>query len=241
MTSDESSPQAAPPAPRSQSSLSRADWLRLASGFSKLLWSIPLGLFLFTGAIRVHWAPLIQVPSYLMAAALYCWGILTLRKTPSLTSKWRQTLHLSLVLGVLLFYFAPFIYWWERRPMIDHLAINVFAFLFAVTWILWLINALAEAIATRLEDKVFFIETRLCRWSVGLFMILPVLTFWVMSTWRASRYGIPLSQFIQDLLFVRQAYWLFAAFILPLTLTLTMVWKTRKRILTQVIAEGNQS
>ncbi len=241
MTSDQPTQVAAPEAIDLPSSLTRADWLRMASGFSKLLWSIPLGLLLFTGAISLRWPPLIQLPSYIVAAALYFWGLLILRKVTPFSPAWSHSLRMALLLGFLLFYFSPFIYWWERRPLIDHLSVNVFALVFTVTWILWTINTLVEVISNQLNDKVFMIEARLCRWSVGLFMIIPLLVFLILSTLRASQHGVPLAQFLHNLLYARHAYLLFAGFVMPMTLTLTMIWRTKKRSIAQVIAEENRS
>ncbi len=217
------------------------DWIHLASGFSRLLWSVPAGLFLFTGAIEFRWPHFIQLPSYILAAGLYFWGIVILLKVKAPSPAWKRSLRTAAVLGLLLFYFAPFIYWWERQPDIDHLAVNVFAMAFTLTWILWTLNDLAERVSLQLQDIVLLIEARLCRWSVLLFMTAPLLAFFVYAVFGATRFGIPLGHFLADARYLPYAHLVLALFILPLTLTLAITWKTKQRALAQVITGGSQS
>ncbi len=205
------------------------DWVALGSGFSRLLWSIPIGLLLFSGMLEFRFFNLFRLPSYVIAVMLYCWGLMVLLKASPPTSRWRRLIRVSFVLAVLLLYFAPFLYWWQWRPAADHFAVNIFAMLFTITFLLWTLNQLVEEIAYYLCDGVFLAEARLCRWSVALFMFAPLMAYFVHGLWNAARYSLPLGQYIDAVRFLPFAHWILAMFILPLTLTLTMVWKAKSR------------
>ncbi len=205
------------------------DWIALGSGFTRLWWSIPIGLLLFSGALEFRIFDLLRLPSYVIAVGLYCWGLVILLRASPPTARWRRLIRVSFVLALLLLYFAPFLYWWQWRPASDHFAVNIFAMLFTISFLLWTLNQLVEEIAYFLHDGVFLAEARLCRWSVALFMFAPLMAYFIHGVWNATRYGLPLGQYIDAVRFLPFAHWILAMFILPLTLTLTMVWKVKSR------------
>ncbi len=228
-----------PDVPAAQA-IEERDWVLLAMGFTRILWSIPLGLMLFTGMISVRLTQFFQLPSYVLGGVLYFWGIITLTRVHGLSAAWRRFLMLGVFLAFLLFYFGPFVFWWMRRPATDHFAINLFGLAFSFIWLLWVVNRLAEEVAARLGDVVFIIETRLCRWSVVGFMGLPLLVYTSYVTLSAARLDQPLSTLILDLRYIPYIHWIFAAIILPLTLTLTILWKTRQCALRQLVPAGSR-
>jgi hypothetical protein len=217
------------------------DWVHLASGFSQLMWSISIGLLLFVRVLHFTPANIIQLPSYVFAAGLHFFGILTLFRAPALTAAWRRQLWLGLCLSLLLFYLAPFVYWWMRKPDIDHLTVNVFALLFAVIWVLRGINRLAEEFAKAIDDREFIIEAMLCRWSVMSFMAIPLSVYFIYSIYHTGTGTATLSYFIEGAPYLPYAHWIFALFILPLTLTLTIAWKAKHRAMRELINQATPS
>ncbi len=211
--------------------LSRKDLLGLARGFSRILWSIPLGFFLFTGAMDFALSIYFRLPSYIIAVILCMWGLAGLRRIHSLGRTWVRYLNMALLLTVILIYFAPFIYWWIRHPEGNHFVVNLMAMILAVTWLLWIVNRLAEEVATALHDRYYLIECRLCGWSVVAFMAMPLVVYFGHSMLQAVRHEIPLYYVLENIRRIRHAPWLFALLLLPLTLTVAIAWKTKERAL----------
>lgn len=207
------------------------EWVTIASGFSRILWSIPAGLFFFTGVLEVAWARYFHLPSYVLAAGLYYWGLAALHRLPAITPVFNRLVRSGILFAFLLVYFAPFVYWWRLQPTGDHFVVNVFALFMAITCILWNVNRLAEEVAKCLEDRVFQIEARLCGWSVIALMGAPMAVYFAYGTIRARLLDVPLYVFIENLRFMPLAHWIFAGFLLPLTLTLAISWKTQRRAL----------
>jgi hypothetical protein len=205
------------------------DLLGVARGFSRILWSIPLGLFLFTRAMDFAISLYFRLPSYIIAVCLCFWGLTALRRITPFSRAWARYLRMSFLLVFLLLYFAPFIYWWTRHPAGDHFVINLFGMVLAATWLLWAINRMAQEVALALRDRVFFIESRLCGWSVLAFMFAPLLVYAVYVSVRAAREDMPLFHIIEGLRFIAYAQWILALMLLPLTLTIAIAWKTKER------------
>ena len=218
----------APPAP----ALSPTDLLGLAQGFSRILWSIPLGLFLFTGAMDFAVSLYFRLPSYIVAVLLFLWGLLRLRRVHSMSRQWTHYLHVAFLLVILLIYFSPFVYWWTHFPEGDHFVINLFGMLLAATWLLWSINRLAGEVASALQDRFFLIECRLSGWAVQALMSAPVFLYFVYATLYAGRADIPLHRTLEDLRYLPYIQWYFALVLLPLTLTIAIAWKTKERAFT---------
>lgn len=217
------------------------DLLRLANGFSRLLWSIPFGLFLFTGTMDFAFGQFFRLPTYIFAVLLFYWGLTALHRVTPLSPAWKRYIRLALVLSFLMLYFAPFIFWWKRQPEQNHFAMNLFALLLAVTWMMWLVNKLAEEVAIALEDRVFLIETRLCGWAVLGFLLVPLSGFILYAMTISVRQGIPLFHIIEEIRFVSHLHWLLAFVLLPLTLTVSIAWKTKERAMEILKARADQS
>lgn len=209
--------------------LAPKDLLAVARGFSRITWSIPLGLFLFTRAMDFAVSLYFRLPSYIIAVGLCYWGLIALRQVNPISHAWQRHLRIAFLLVFLLLYFSPFVYWWTLHPHGNHFVVNLFGMLLSATWLMWTINNLAGEVALALEDRMFLIESKLCGWAVLVLMAAPLLLYFAYASFHASREEIALYLVIQDLRFLPYAQWIFALLILPITLTLAIAWKTKEQ------------
>lgn len=207
------------------------DWLRVARGFSCVLWSIPLGLFLSTGAVDLAASRYFRLPTYIFAVILFLWGLILLHRVPRISRRWNRYLRQGFMLVLLLIYFAPFIHWWSLHPQTNHFMINVFGMALATAWLLWMINRLSGEVAAALQNRILLIESRLCGWAVGTFMITPMLLYFTYALIEAARRNVSLYWIILDLRHFPLATFILALLLLPLTLTIAIAWKTKEQAL----------
>ncbi|NKB22859.1 MAG: hypothetical protein GKR87_00360 [Kiritimatiellae bacterium] len=213
-----------------KNSLSREKSIRLAKGFSRLLWGMILSLILFTGLVKIDLLSHLRLPIFVVGMLLVYWGIALLCMSSSITPKWSFHTRITLSIVFLQIYFIPFLYWWKQMPFVTYYILNMAAFLFSVTFVLFWVNLLAGEVARALDDKTFFIESRISGWSVLFLMVLPISLFFFYCIYASVRHSTSLySEIIQTYYYLPR--WIYALFFLPLTLTLMIIWKTKKRCL----------
>jgi hypothetical protein len=211
--------------------------LRAARGFSCLFWGIPLGLLLFSsrtvgfgGAISIRAFSAIRLPTYILAVVVMYIGVIYLSRAGNLTRSWARYARKALFLLFLLMYFAPFFHWWDRMPHETFFTVNVLAFVFCTVWVLYVLNQLAGLAGVALDDDTFYIEAKLCGWSVVLLMLLPFAGIVIYALQASLRFKSSLytefSQVYRDL-----PPWMFPLFLLPFTLTMASTWKAKETCL----------
>ncbi len=218
-----------------------SDLLALMRGFSRVLWSIPIGLLLFTGMLDLAINRFIRLPTYVISTLLFFWGLMALYRVRPLSPAWSRYLRLAFVLTLLLIYFSPFIYWWMRLPFQDHFAINLLALMLAITWLLWIVNRLAEEVAGAMRDRVFLIEARLCRWSVLAIILVPLSGYVVYALAMNIVHGMAITHILQNMRYLPHVHWMLALILLPMTLTISIAWKAKECALSILKAQADQS
>jgi hypothetical protein len=220
-----------------------AAWLEVAHGFARLVWSLPLLLFLLTGAVQFPQFPLFRLPSYTFAVIIALWGLAALRRARSADPSWNRRIRRTQALCLLLLYFAPFMQWWIHLPMVDHLTLNIYGLTITCIMLLWNLCRLAELVAVHLDNRTFFIEARLCGIAVLALLLVPVLGFQVYALGLAVVYGMPLHQSTIILPYLPWAGAIFALMLVPFSLTIAIAWKAKESAYRQLkaLAEVNEA
>jgi hypothetical protein len=222
---------------------------RLVRGLSLLFWGLPIALVVCVQTARGDWfRPLGVFPS-LLASGLLLYALVLLGRFQKQERPWTGALDRARVLAVINLGLSPFLYWWNRIPehplfsiMIDLSMLCGLAFLF-------LLNPLINRLAAMLPDETLRQETKLftdinCYFVLG---IVLVLTAYLMS--REFDPGLPariLGWFMQVLPLGRQGnafvqildragMWLLLFLVLlPLAMTMALIWKVKEVILASV-------
>jgi len=223
-TEEEIEAQALPAA-----TLSQRDWIVLSRGFSRIFWVFPLAILLSFHIVRIHASPFIRLPGYVLAVLLLYWGVTALYRIPLPRPRWRTWLGRAMLLIFMMLYFAPFVYWNQRQPGTDHYLVNFFALVGCAIWFMALLNRFMEEIAIVLDDPVFIMESRLCRWSVLLFSATPFFTASGLAIILAVRHHTSVSFEALQMIQRPISYWVQALALLPYTLTALLCWKTKEK------------
>lgn len=220
--------------------LSAAQLLCASRGFSCIFWGIPLGLLLFSsqsagfhGAVSIRAVSGLRLPSYVLASLITYIGIIYLYRAGPLTLRWMKTVRLALLFVFLQLYFAPFYHWWDRMPHESFFMLNVLGLLASVIAWLFVVNKLAGAVGLAINDDIFYVEAKLCSWSVLALMAFPFVSIAGYGLVSGLRNG---SSLYLELVQVSQQFprWIYALFLLPFMLTMATTWKAKECCLHQL-------
>jgi len=209
------------------SELTSKEWLLMARGFSRMLWSLPLGLFSLSGALHLTALPTLRMPLYLLSLMICLWGLMALRKVPIRSAGWQRARRHGFILIALMVYLAPFVDWWRQEPQIDHLALNVLALVVVCAVLLRVICLLVAELAAYLQERVYEAEARLCGWLALLLIAAPVIGFGLYAAAQSAVYGFSIHQGWVGLLFIPHIRLIFAGMLMPVAFTFALAWKTK--------------
>jgi hypothetical protein len=210
---------------------------RLARGLSALFWGLPAALLVSVETARADWLRPLGLMPLLAINTLLLYGLWQMADFQRQERPWRLALDRAGLLALVNLGLCPFVYWHNRLPAEAFFGYAVMVLELAGVLLLFNVNLVLLRLAAMLPDETLRHETRqftsLNRWllvlllffSAGFFLLtnlpqppLPVgrLLFW------ASRFS--------DLLLV-------FFILLPLAMTMALIWKTKEVILDAVFGK----
>jgi hypothetical protein len=221
-----------PPSPELLRSLGR-----LVRGLSALFWGLPIALIACFYTARTEELRNFNVFPAMVSTGLLVFGVWQLGDFQRQERVWRHALDRGLVSSLVVFFFSPFLFWWSRDPenhfflgMVIALAISGLFFLAFLNIILQRLGAMLPDEALRLETKQFTV------WNLNILLalfILGVTHFAIgrvrdLPLWVAQIpfFSEPTSQYFQ--------WFLLMLALLPLAMTMALLWKTKEVILDSV-------
>ena len=207
---------------------------RLVRGLSALFWGLPITLIVCFHAAKADSLKTFGIVPPLVTTGLLAYGLWQLGDFQKQERVWRTALDRAQLLSLLNFGLSPFLYWWNKIPanpfflaMVMLLTISALLFLGSVNLVLRRLGAMLPDETLRLETKQFttlnlnllFATFLLALAYVGL-GLLHTLPLWL---------GIIVS------VIERSSLWfLIVLVLLPLAMTMALLWKTKEVILDNV-------
>jgi len=220
-----------PPNPELMRSLGK-----LVRGLSALFWGLPVAL-----VVCFHTAKADDLRGYAILPPMICtgllvYGLLQLTEFQPQERVWRSALDRAILLSMLLFGLSPFLFWWNRVQ--TNLFFWVMVLLLAFSGLLFLValNLVLQRLAAMLPDEALRHETRQFT-SLNLNLLLA--TVLLVGFFTALRQFSTLPQWLRNLEFAvqRGSFWLLVLLVLlPLALTMALLWKTKEVILEGIFA-----
>jgi hypothetical protein len=222
---------------------------RLVRGLSLLFWALPIALVVSVQTAKGDWFRPLGVLPPLLAGGLLFYPLLLLGRFQPQERPWMGALERARVIGLINVGLAPFLFWWNRIPgnalfglMIDASMLSGLAFLF-------LLNALIQRLASILPDETLRQEAKLFtdinRYFVVALMVLlagylvavridpglPAKVLgWFMQAIPLGTQGNAILQILD-----RAGMWLLLMLVLlPLAMTMALIWKVKEVILGSV-------
>jgi hypothetical protein len=208
---------------------------KLARGLSAVFWGLPVGLILcFSAAARSELQrPLGLIPA-LFALGLMLYGLQLMGDFQKQERPWRLALDRARLLALVNLGLCPFLYWRNRLPeqplffwSVALLGVSGLLFLYNLNFVLVRLAAMLPDETLRHEARQF---TALNRGLLGVMTILAVFYYLLP---RIPHLPLPLIMF--HIILMRYGIWaLIPLMILPLAMTMALLWKTKEVILESV-------
>jgi hypothetical protein len=207
---------------------------RLVRGLSVLFWGLPLTLLVCVRTSVSEWLRPLGVLPPIAATALLLYGLVQLSYFQRQERVWVHSLDRAKVLGIINLGLSPFVFWWNQLPGVPLYYLAVAVLMLSGLLFLFNLNFVLQRLAAMLPDETLRIETRFFT-SFNLYLLLTVVCFVAVYVAVQQLEHAPalVSHLIQAIENSRQ--WLLVFLILlPLAMTMTLIWKIKEVVLASV-------
>ncbi len=211
---------------------------RLLRGLSALFWGLPLTLITCVQSAVTEWLrPMGMLPPVIMTGLLY-YGLHELSHFQRQERIWVDALDRTKLFALVNLGLSPFIYWWNQFPGIAFFTQAVLVMAASSLFFLISLNFLLQRLTAMLPDEMLRAETKVFT-QMNLGLIAGLLAAVALYQTLASINELPV--FIIDLLnilYATRRAWLLLLALLPLAMTMTLLWKTKEVVLSSIF--GNR-
>jgi hypothetical protein len=207
---------------------------RLARGLSALFWGLPASLVICAETARADWLRPSGITPALAGTGLLFYGLWQMGDFQKQERPWLTALDRAKLLGLVNFGLCPFLYWQNKmpgQPFFDAavwvLGLSALLFLFNLNVVLKQLGAMLPDETLRHETVLFTIVNR---WLLAVLLLFSAghVAFLHSPRWQ-SAFGA------SAWWFERLGFWTLIFFaLLPLAMTMALLWKTKQVILDSV-------
>lgn len=207
----------------------------LVRGLSALFWGLPLTLLLGARTTLSDWLRPLGILPTAIAAAILVYGLMRVSRFQHSDRTWNAITERAQILSWINLGLCPFLHWWGRLPQVTFFAQVVGILVITGLLFLLTLNQLLARLSAILPDETLKLETQffstLNSYLLGILMIMVA----AYSLFSATQ-TFPLLLAVVE----RTRDWL-ALFmvLLPVALTMTMLWKIKEVILSGVFGADN--
>ncbi len=212
---------------------------KLARGLSALFWGLPAALLVGAETARADWLKPLGFLPVVAVNALLVYGLWQMADFQRQERPWRHALDRARLLALINLGLCPFIYWHNRVP--EEFSFRAVVLLLELSAVLFLfnLNLVLKRLGAMLPDEMLRQETRqfttLNRW------LLVVLLGFAIVVAALAQLPAPLPVVGKLLLWVNRFGSLLLIFfiLLPLAMTMSLIWKIKEIILDAVFGARN--
>jgi hypothetical protein len=207
---------------------------RLVRGLSALFWGLPIALIVCFHTAKAESLKSFGIAPPMVSTALLVYGLWQLGDFQKQERVWRTALDRALILSLINFGLSPFLYWWNKVPSSTFFLISVI--FMAVSGLLFLasLNVVLQRLGAMLPDEALRIEIRQFT-ALNLNLLLATLILAIAYVGLARFDNIPYWLALVFSVVERGSVWfLILMVLLPLAMTMALLWKTKEVILENV-------
>jgi hypothetical protein len=207
---------------------------QLARGLSALFWGLPVTLVICAETARASWLkPLGMLPA-LFGTGLLLYGLWQMGRFQKQERPWRSALDRAKLSGLVNFGLCPFLYWQNKMPGQPFFNAAIFVLILSAIIFLFNLNVVLKQLGAMLPDETLRQETRqftqLNRWLLVALLLSATAYVVVMNDPRLAGKLGDYYAWIN-----RVSFWVLILFaLLPLAMTMALIWKTKEVILDSV-------
>jgi hypothetical protein len=218
-----------PPNPELMRSLGR-----LVRGLSALFWGLPTALVVCFHTAKAEGFKLFGIVPPMACTGLLVYGLWHIGAFQPQERVWRNAVDRALLLSIINFGLSPFLYWHNRVP--SNLFFLAVVLLLTASALLFLtsLNLVLQRLGAMLPDETLRLETRQ---FTALNLNLLLATFILAALFIGLRYLKDVPAWVEALetALERGAFWLLVLLVLlPLAMTMALIWKTKEVILESI-------
>lgn len=207
---------------------------RLVRGLSALFWGLPLSLLVCVQTAKTDWLSAFKILPPLVTTGLLLYGLLQMGSFQKQERPWRSALDRARFFALVNFGLSPFVYWWNQVPAQPLFRNSVSVLALSALLFLLSLNVVLRRLGEMLPDEALRFETRqYTAFNRNLLLVLLLLAALHLALTHVS--GLPVSVVAFLLPFERGGLWGLAfLLLLPLAMTMALLWKTKEVILDNV-------
>jgi hypothetical protein len=207
---------------------------RLVRGLSALFWGLPAALVVCFHTARADSLKSFGVIPPIVSTGLLFYGVWQMSSFQKQERVWRGALDRALALSMINLGLSPFLYWWNKVPF--NVFFTMMVVLITVTGLLFLgsLNSVLQRLGAMLPDEPLRLETRQFT-ALNLNLIWATFVLCVIYLALGQLKSPPL--YLQAVMIVldRGSFWFLVLLVLlPLAMTMALLWKTKEVILDNV-------
>ena len=207
---------------------------RLVRGLSALFWGLPAALIIGVGTAVSGWFRAFSIAPACAATGLLLFGLWQLDSFQKQERPWRNALDRARLIALVNFGLSPFLYFFNKIPensfflfVVVLLGLSALLFLFNLNLVIARLGEMLPDETLRQETRQFTVLNRTL-----LVLLLVLISVYVFLA-RMPELPVPLMVLLAHL--QRVGYWsLLLLVLLPLSLTMALIWKTKEVILDNV-------
>ena len=207
---------------------------RLVRGLSALFWGLPITLIACFYTAKAESLKAFGIAPPLVTTALLAYGLWQLGDFQKQERVWRASLDRAKLLSLFNLGLSPFLYWWNKVPM--NLFFLVMVLLLAISALLFLgsVNLVLRRLGAMLPDEALRLETRqFTALNLNLLLVTFVLALLYVGAGQVHEPPLWLATLLNAM--EHGSLWfLIVLILLPLAMTMALLWKTKEVILDNV-------
>jgi hypothetical protein len=207
---------------------------RLVRGLSALFWGLPITLIACFYTAKGDWLRAVGIVPPLVTTGLLAYGLWQLGDFQKQERVWRAALDRALVLSLINFGLSPFLYWWSRLPANTFFLAIVLVLTLSALLFLASLNLVLQRLGAMLPDEGLRLETSQYT-KLNLNLLLATFVLALLYVGIGQFHTLPFWLDLMVSVIDRGSLWfLILLVLLPLAMTMALLWKTKEVILESV-------
>jgi hypothetical protein len=207
---------------------------RLVRGLSALFWGLPITLLACFYTAKADSLRAFGILPPVVTTGLLVYGLWQLGYFQKQERVWHTALDRAKLLGLFNFGLSPFLYWWNKIPMNTFFLVMVVLLAISALMFLGSVNLVLRRLGAMLPDETLRLETRqFTALNLNLLLVTVVLALLYVGAGQVHTPPLWLAAILTVM--ERSSLWfLIVLVLLPLAMTMALLWKTKEVILDNV-------
>ncbi len=218
----------------------------LVRGLSALFWGLPVALVIAVQTGKGEWLKPLGFAPITAAMGLLLYGVIMLGRFQTQERVWTTALERARIIALINVGLSPFLFFWSKVSTHVFFIISVEAFFMMLLVFLYLLNSVLARLAAMLPDETLRGETRVfTRLNQSILLVLlgsAPFYFLVRGADTLPRLLVDLMLFFDRRGELLQLALLLLFILLPVAMTMALLWKTKEVIMSSVFSgAGNDT